>query len=141
MSLLLEILVRNGLLMDIAGVTGLGLVALAAARLARRHKSWGGNMIAIGALAVLLARVYLVLAPRLIDNEALVWMGPLPDAGVGRNRLRIVGARALDQGSGLVRSLSAAKAPSSRTGRLCASHASGGSGSLIQLRQPPNPAS
>ncbi len=77
MSLLLEILVRNGLLMDIAGVTGLGLVALAAARLARRHKSWGGNMIAIGALAVLLARVYLVLAPRLIDNEALVWMGPL----------------------------------------------------------------
>jgi hypothetical protein len=77
MNLLLEILVRNGLLMDIAGVTGLGLVALAAARLARRHKSWGGNMIAIGALAVLLARVYLVLAPRLIDNEALVWMGPL----------------------------------------------------------------
>ena len=77
MSQLLEVFVRNGLLMDIAGVAGLGLVALAAARLSHRHQSWGGSMIAIGAISVLLARVYLVLAPRLIDDEALVWMGPV----------------------------------------------------------------
>lgn len=77
MSQLLELLVQHGLLLDIAGVTGLGLVALAAVRLSRCHRSWGGGMIAFGAIAVLLARVFLVLAPHLIDNQALEMMGAL----------------------------------------------------------------
>ena len=34
-------------------------------------------MIALGALAVLLARVYLILAPRLIDNAVLETIGPI----------------------------------------------------------------
>ena len=77
MSQLLEILIENGLLMDIAGVTGLGLVALAAARLSHRHRSWGGSMIALGAISVLLARVFYILAPRLIDDAVLLFIGPI----------------------------------------------------------------
>jgi hypothetical protein len=77
MSLLLESMLNHGLLLDAAGVIGLGLLGLAAVRLARRHHSWGGNMMAVGAIAVLLARFYLVISPHFIDDNVLMMIGPV----------------------------------------------------------------
>jgi len=74
---LLDLLIRQGLLLDLAGVCGLGLIALAAIRLARRHGSWGGTMIAFGALALMLARIYFILAPHVITDDVLYAIGPV----------------------------------------------------------------
>ena len=64
MNLLLEVIIANGLLFDAFGVIGLGLLALAALRLVREKKSWGGSMMAYGAVALLIARIYVLLALR-----------------------------------------------------------------------------
>lgn len=77
MTSLLEIVIHNGLLLDAAGVIGLGLVGFAAVRLARRYHSWGGQMMAIGAIAVMIARLYLVLAPHFINDNVLHAIGPV----------------------------------------------------------------
>ena len=73
----LDLLSHSGLLMDMAGVCGLGLVAMAAIRLARRHRSWGGTMMAYGAIALLCARLYHILAPHVITNDVLHAIGPV----------------------------------------------------------------
>jgi hypothetical protein len=75
MNSLLEILIRNGLLFDAFGVIGLGLFAFAAARLARRDQSWGGSMMAYGAIALLIVRMYLILSPHLLNNDVLHMIG------------------------------------------------------------------
>lgn len=62
---------------DAVGVLGLGLLALAAIKLARIHRSWGGTMMAVGAVALLLARVYLVSAPHFINDDVLAMIGPV----------------------------------------------------------------
>lgn len=77
MNLLLEVIVSNGLLFDALGVTGLGLIAMAAVRLVREKKSWGGSMMAYGAVALLIARVHLLLAPTFVDNDFLHAIGPI----------------------------------------------------------------
>lgn len=77
MNPLLEVILKNGLLLDAAGVIGLGLIGLAAVKLARRHQSWGGTMMAVGAVAVLLARFYLVISPHFVDNNVLHSIGPI----------------------------------------------------------------
>lgn len=74
---LLEIVVRNGLFFDAFGVLGLGLVGLAAIRLTRSEQSWGGQMMALGAIAVLGARLYLVLAPHVMNDDVLHAIGPI----------------------------------------------------------------
>ena len=51
MTLLLEAIVANGLLLDAIGLIGLGVLALAALRLAAKNKSWGGSMMGYGAVA------------------------------------------------------------------------------------------
>jgi hypothetical protein len=73
----LEILIHNGLLLDAFGVVGLGLIGLAAVRLARRNQSWGGTMMAYGAIALLIARLYVILAPHFINDEVLHMIGPV----------------------------------------------------------------
>ena len=75
MNLLLEVVTRNGLIFDAVGVIGLGLIGLAAVRLSSRHKSWGGNMMALGAIALLTARLYLMLAPHLLNDDVLGTIG------------------------------------------------------------------
>jgi hypothetical protein len=75
MNSLLEILVGGGLLFDALGVIGIGLIALAAARLAQRHQSWGGTMMAYGAIALLVARLYLILAPHFVNDDVLHMIG------------------------------------------------------------------
>jgi hypothetical protein len=71
----LEILIRNGLLLDVFGVIGIGLIGLAAVRLARVNQSWGGTMMAYGAIALLIARLYLMLSPHFLNNEVLHAIG------------------------------------------------------------------
>jgi hypothetical protein len=66
---LLEIVIEKGLLLDAAGVIGLGLVALAAVKLARKDRSWGGTMMASGAIALLVARLYLLTSPHFLTRE------------------------------------------------------------------------
>jgi hypothetical protein len=73
----LDLFIRNGLLLDLAGVCGLGLIALAAIRLAQRHRSWGGTMMAFGALALMLVRVYFIVSPHLITDDVLHAIGPV----------------------------------------------------------------
>jgi len=77
MNPLHEIILNHGLLFDALGVIGLGLLGLAAVKLARSHQSWGGNLMAMGAIAVLLARFYLVLSPYFINDDVLHSIGPI----------------------------------------------------------------
>lgn len=77
MNLLLESIVANGLIFDALGVMGLGVLALAALRLVRRSKSWGGSMMGYGAVALLTARLYILLAPHFVDNDFLHAIGPI----------------------------------------------------------------
>jgi hypothetical protein len=58
-------------------VLGLGLIGIAAVRLARRHQSWGGTMMALGAVALLIARLYFVLAAQYLSDDVLGAIGPI----------------------------------------------------------------
>ena len=77
MNPLLEIFLNHGLLFDAVGVIGLGLLGLAAVKLARTHQSWGGTMMAVGAVAVLLARFYLVISPHVMTTDLHQAIGPI----------------------------------------------------------------
>ncbi|MFT4176258.1 MAG: hypothetical protein QM627_06345 [Luteolibacter sp.] len=79
MNPLLEVFVKNGLLPDLAGIVGLSLIAFAALKLAKRDPSHGRVVVA-GALALLLARLFVVLAPSLIDPAWLCGLHDLPFA-------------------------------------------------------------
>jgi hypothetical protein len=74
---LVETLIIRGLLFDALGIIGLGLLGIAAVRLSLRYHSLGGTMMALGAVALLIARLYFILAPHLIDNDMLAAMGPV----------------------------------------------------------------
>lgn len=77
MNPLLNTVLENGLFFDAFGVIGLGLIGLAAVKLARRYQSWGGTMMALGAIALLIARLYYLLAPHYVDNDVLAAIGPI----------------------------------------------------------------
>ncbi len=77
MNLLLESIVSNGLLLDSFGVIGLGILALAAMRLVREDNSWGGSMMGYGAIALLVARLYILLAPHFLNIDFLHAIGPI----------------------------------------------------------------
>lgn len=72
-----DLIFHGGLLLDSIGVIGLGLLGIAAVRLARREHSWGGTLMAGGAIALLFARVYLILSPHIITREVLNDLGPV----------------------------------------------------------------
>lgn len=69
--------VLPNLLVDSIGIAGLGMLGLAAARLARHYGSWGGTMMALGAISLLLGRLYFISAPHVIDNNVLAAIGPV----------------------------------------------------------------
>lgn len=77
MNLLLEVILKNGLLFDACGVIGLGLLGLAAVKLASKDHSWGGTMMASGAISLLLARLFLSLQPHFMNNDFLAAIGPV----------------------------------------------------------------
>lgn len=60
---------------DGIGVLGLGLLALAALRLSWRHRSWGGSLMAAGAVALLLGRMFVLIAPHVLTREVLAELG------------------------------------------------------------------
>lgn len=78
MERLLESLWKCGPLLDCLGLIGLGFVGLSASRLAARYHSWGGTMMAWGAIALLLARFYIILRPIIMTRELYETIGPLP---------------------------------------------------------------
>ena len=80
MNLSLDAILNNGLLFDVCGLIGLSLIALAAIKLARRYRSWGGTMMAAGAICLLIGRIFLLLAPHVIDDKFLYAAGPI---GIG----------------------------------------------------------
>ena len=73
----LETIISKGLLFDAMGVMGLALIGLAAVKLALRNRSWGGTMMALGAIALLIARIYFIAAPHFVTNELLYAAGPI----------------------------------------------------------------
>jgi len=77
MSLLLEVFIQNGLLMDALGILGLGLLGLAAIQLAKRDQGRGGHIMAIGTVFLLVARLYVILAPHFMTNDVLYAIGPV----------------------------------------------------------------
>jgi hypothetical protein len=77
MNLLLESVFEISIAFDAFGIIGLSLLALASVKLARRHQSWGGTMMAVGAIFLLLARLYTILSPHLINNDVLYMIGPV----------------------------------------------------------------
>lgn len=77
MSSLLEVFISHGLLLDALGIIGLGLLGMAAVKLARRDQSWGGTMMAIGVIALLVARLYFMLAPHFMTRDVLLSIGPI----------------------------------------------------------------
>lgn len=77
MNPLLESIITKGLLFDAAGVIGLALIAMAAVKLARTNRSWGGTMMAAGAISLLIVRIYLIVSPHVITNEHLFAIGPI----------------------------------------------------------------
>lgn len=77
MNLLLEILITNGLAFDAMGVIGLGLLGLAAIKLARKDQSWGGTMMTAGAISLLVARFYVLISPHIINDDVLHMIGPV----------------------------------------------------------------
>jgi hypothetical protein len=74
---LVETLILRGLLFDALGVVGLGLLGIAAARLSLKHRSWGGTMMALGAVALLVARLYFILAPHFLNDDVLLAITPV----------------------------------------------------------------
>jgi len=75
MKPLLEAILSNGLLLDAAGVLGLGLIGLSAIRLSRRERSWGGTMMAIGAISLLAARLFILSKPLLASGGVFQALG------------------------------------------------------------------
>lgn len=75
MSLLLDVFLKGGFLFDALGVIGLGLVAMAAVRLSRRYRSWGGSLLAGGAVLLLIGRLWAVLSPQLLTRGSKDAMG------------------------------------------------------------------
>jgi len=71
----LEAILCNWQLLDGGGLIGLGLLALAAARLARESGSPGASIMAIGAEFLLLARLYFIVAPHVLSNDVLLAIG------------------------------------------------------------------
>lgn len=75
MELLLKFFVTNGYLLDTLGVIGLGLLGLGAVRLSQRYRSWGGSLLASGAMLLLLGRLWVLVMPQLMTPELSVDLG------------------------------------------------------------------
>lgn len=83
MKLLLDWVYQGGFLMDGLGVVGLGLLGMAAARLAQRDKSWGGSLMAVGAVLLLIGRLWILLAAAFLTPAVSHGMSPMLLSALG----------------------------------------------------------
>lgn len=65
MNPLFEAIIKGGFLVDSLGVVGLGLIGVAAVRLAGKERSWGGTTMALGAIGLIIARLIVLFRPHL----------------------------------------------------------------------------
>jgi hypothetical protein len=75
MSLLLDFLIKGEFLFDALGVIGLGMIGMAAVRLSNRYRSWGGSLLASGALMLLLGRIWVIAAEQLLTADSKFSLG------------------------------------------------------------------
>jgi len=75
MNTLAQFIEHGSFALDALGIVGLGLLALAALRLARVQQSWGGHVMATGAVALLVGRLFVLLAPLVLTRELLARLG------------------------------------------------------------------
>ncbi len=75
MNPLFDTVLKSGLLLDALGVIGLGLIGLSAVRLSQRRKSWGGTLMALGAIGLLVARLMVIVRPHLSEMGLLQLLG------------------------------------------------------------------
>jgi len=75
MTLLLEFVTKGTFLLDALGVIGLGLVGMAAVRLANRYRSWGGSLLAGGAILLLLGRLWAIARDQLVTADSRLLIG------------------------------------------------------------------
>ncbi len=71
MNLLIETFLKHGAAYDAFGILGLILVGFSAIQLARKHRSWGGSMMACGAIALVATRIYVLLAPYYVTADVM----------------------------------------------------------------------
>jgi len=71
----LEFIVHSKLILDAAGLLGLGLVTLGAVRLNRIYRSWGATLMAWGAAALLAGRAFTLIAPYYLTRDVLGQLG------------------------------------------------------------------
>ncbi len=77
MNSFLNTIITNGILLDAFGMIGLCLLGIAAVKLARRYQSWGGTMMAVGAIFLLVARLFMMLSPHFMNDDVLSMIGPV----------------------------------------------------------------
>ena len=75
MSQFVEFVIKNGFLMDACGVIGLGLLGLGAVRLSRRYQSWGGSLLAFGAMLLLVGRLWVIVMKYFMTAKVAASMG------------------------------------------------------------------
>ena len=76
MKPLFDLALQGGFLFDCLGVMGLGLIGMAGARLARRERSWGGMLMATGAVLLLIGRLWILLAAAFLTPAVRHDMSP-----------------------------------------------------------------
>jgi len=84
MTLLLETLVNHGFILDVFGVIGIGLIGLAAVRLAKHHGSPHATLMTWGALALIAGRIGILVYTGIVNPQNVDQFDPLLLA-LGRN--------------------------------------------------------
>jgi len=75
MTPLAEIIEHGSLFLAALGIIGLGLLVVASLRLARAQRSRGGYLMAAGAAALLLGRLFVLVSPQVLTRDVLARLG------------------------------------------------------------------
>ncbi len=71
----LELVQHSRLILDAAGLVGLGLLTLGAVRLNRVYRSWGATLMGWGAVALFAGRAFTLIAPYYLTRDVLAQLG------------------------------------------------------------------
>lgn len=75
MSLLLEIVLQNGFILDVFGIIGLGLLGLAAVQLGRRFDTPGSRIVTWGAVTLIAGRLVSISLTHWVDGRVQAQLG------------------------------------------------------------------